>query len=414
MIRRFLLIVSALMLSCFAVAQTARNIKEDPSMIWAEGSGNTGSDADRAALDGLVRMLAATDIISVSPSVRLQIWQTYLPDIRRSSETVSSASGSVIRYIPWARINDIFESRLQKVKELYNYAEQAAARGKFSTARTYCGWAETYLLSLPSDQDALRERVAGLRRRLGEGESAAVNLRNIETEVQAIRHALSSADSRAETIPPRQPVVEVDEDTGTAVIERGTVPELAMGSRIYPDPMAIPPVSPPIRFRASTPPVTETEHAWQWSIITLADIGPTPSFGCMLVSSSRVIGGYVSMRSNFIMEKTAYSCQNDGTTDFGYIWTTGKAKGSRWVAGAGLTVRIATPLRLFAGSGYGSRSLLWEDDSSRWARVDDLSVRGITAECGLLYDFHRFTAAAGISSTGFRQCSVLLGCGYSF
>ena len=120
------------------------------------------------------------------------------------------------------------------------------------------------------------------------------------------------------------------------------------------------------------------------------------------------------MRSNFIMEKTAYSCQSDGTTDFGYIWTTGKAKGSRWVAGAGLTVRIATPLRLFAGSGYGSRSLLWEDDSSRWARVDDLSVRGITAECGLLYDFHRFTAAAGISSTRFRQCSVLLGCGYSF
>ena len=417
MMRRLVLILTTILVSTGVVAQNAASIKEDPSLIWAEGNGDSGSEADISALEGLVRMLAATDIIPVSQSIRLPIWQTYLSDIRRISESVASASGSVIRYIPWSRIPDVFDSRRQKVRELCDYAEQAAGRGEFSKARTYCGWAETYIASLPLDQDSVRERLASLRKRLGNGETSVVSLRNVETEVQAIRRALSLPVAPRKPVQTRQDRTDVTEqaENQPTVMERSLASNLSAGPEIIPYPVVEAPVSPvTIVVRETTPEIMEPERPRHWSIMALTDIDASPSLGLMLTSSRSLLGAYTSIRSNLIPGGSSYSCQSDGTTDFGFIWVSGNARLSRWTASAGATVNIAPSTWLFAGGGYGDASLLWEDDDNRWARVSDLSVSGIAVECGLIWRFHSMSVAAGVSTVGLKHYSALLVCGWTF
>jgi len=130
----------------------------------------------------------------------------------------------------------------------------------------------------------------------------------------------------------------------------------------------------------------------------------------------------------------SYDCKSDGTTASGFIWTTGNelagatsfsAGGSLLLfskdvrSGSGIPYDVASrpgflSLRLYAGGGYGSRNVLWEDVSGQWAKVSDLSFSGLSADAGLLLDIGHITLMSGLSSIAFRNLDIEFGLGFIF
>lgn len=113
--------------------------------------------------------------------------------------------------------------------------------------------------------------------------------------------------------------------------------------------------------------------------------------------------------------KPDFYCKSDGTTDSGFIWTTGKEKTGHISVTAGGTLSLMKYLRLYAGAGYGKRSVLWEDASGLWAEVKDLSAPGLTIDAGLLLlDDCAVSLMVGVSTLSFRTLSLELGAGFCF
>ena len=123
----------------------------------------------------------------------------------------------------------------------------------------------------------------------------------------------------------------------------------------------------------------------------------------------------------------SYTCNSDGTTPTGFIWTTGEERVGVCSFSAGGTISMFTSslnynfssgnifsLRLYAGAGYGSRSVLWEDVDGKWALVSDLSFKGVSADAGFLFDIGHLTLLTGVSTVSFRSISFDFGIGVLF
>jgi hypothetical protein len=124
--------------------------------------------------------------------------------------------------------------------------------------------------------------------------------------------------------------------------------------------------------------------------------------------------GFYIKGSLWPVPQTLYFCKSDGTTDKGFIWTTGKEKTGAWSISGGATLRIANPLRIYAGGGYGTKTVLWEDAAGEWAGVSDLSSAGFCADAGLLLDLGHFTLMAGATTLSFRTIGFEVGAGIIF
>lgn len=137
---------------------------------------------------------------------------------------------------------------------------------------------------------------------------------------------------------------------------------------------------------------------------------PDFSYGLM-AGVLRTAGIYVRFDSNFRFPTADYSCTSDGQAPYGQIWTSGRSVRSRLSATGGALWHPAPWLTLYAGAGYGWRSLCWEDVSGKWAQVSDVSHRGLAADLGVVVNIDHFALSAGVSTLAFRRfdCSVGLG-----
>lgn len=140
---------------------------------------------------------------------------------------------------------------------------------------------------------------------------------------------------------------------------------------------------------------------------------PTVRPGLMVRFDIRRSGFYIK-GSLWPVPQTLYFCKSDGTTDKGFIWTTGKEKTGAWSISGGATLRIANPLRIYAGGGYGTKTVLWEDAAGEWAGVSDLSPAGFCADAGFLLDLGHFTLMAGATTLSFRTIGFEVGAGIIF
>ena len=413
--KKLVLILAIACLPCFLAAQTASSIKSDPSYLWAEGTGRSRSEADAAALDGLVSRLAASRILAEGYSDPKAIWHTYLQDIKKCSKVYVSSSGTVLRYIARKDIPSIFSDRWRKVGELVKSAESCETKGEMDKARTYSVWAQIYLLSLPPGGEALWNKVYDLMHRLGPGNASAVKLRNVETETLAIRRALKAKRPvRSAEKPPVEPVA------SQVLIEE----KAARNSEALPPVEVLEPVLDSIDVcgknlaspqTPTTAPVSfETKTNNTFMVLALSDAGRVPAFGLGIAWLPGKIGPYASARSNFASAAADYSCLGSGATDFGFLWASGNVRSSRHAVSAGAVISLNRFLGAFCGAGYGSESVLWEDTSGQWARVEDMSCKGIMAEAGLTFTAGRFAFCLGVSSIRFAQASVLAGAGISF
>ena len=140
----------------------------------------------------------------------------------------------------------------------------------------------------------------------------------------------------------------------------------------------------------------------------------TLSYGAMATLTWNKAGIYIQGRSNFQNKKGEYSCLSDGTSDGKVIWTSGQESHPTWVLGAGGIFKIAGPVSLYAGSGYGAAQTLWEDASGKWATVEDYSAKGICADTGIIFCKNHFQASIGISTITFKKPAIELGLGIRF
>ena len=140
----------------------------------------------------------------------------------------------------------------------------------------------------------------------------------------------------------------------------------------------------------------------------------TLSYGAIATLTWNKAGIYIKGRSNFQNKKGEYSCLSDGTSGGKVIWTSGKESHPTWTLGAGGIFKIAGPVSLYVGSGYGSAQTLWEDASGKWATVEDYSAKGICADAGIIFSKNYFQASIGISAITFKKPALELGLGIRF
>ena len=418
--KRIVLLI-ALVVPFILQAQEFSRIKGDPNFLWAEGRGSSLSEADANALDALIEKLSRTDFLPIDESIRQEMWKTYRTDVLTGSKSVHEGN-YVLRYIPWSGIQSLFSSRRKRVAELVDYAAKASP----DVARTYLGWAEIYLRSLPPEKE-ITVKIARLREQIGPGQASEVRMLHIRKEVDAIA-AISGGKNLPGTAPPSkearreqelvsgpdsEPVSSPWPKGSVSPVPRPQFPPMGKASALS----VCSPVSPLQHGFSPGPPQLSAPHASLSKLCFIAQaasyygMDAMPALGVMVGWRGDRIGAYASVRSNFKSIIADYPCKKDGTTDFGYIWTDGDASVSLRSASAGGLLRIAPCLDLMFGGGYGESSTFWKDNQGRWARVEDISAKGLLLETGLVFSIGRIAIQAGCSAISFQKACPFVGIG---
>ena len=161
-------------------------------------------------------------------------------------------------------------------------------------------------------------------------------------------------------------------------------------------------------------PISSPEkRALKWSgylFVSMPDWAP----GVMGTVTSGKWGVFVMGSSTLGWQTADYSCYIDGTTDTGYIWTTGEEKKTRFSVTAGGLFSPLPFLSIYAGAGYGSRTLFWQDTSGRWAQVKDRSSSGLALDGGLLLSWKHLSFQLGVSTIHFSAPAAEVGLGLRF
>ena len=401
-VKRLIGTLTALLLFLTGVrAQTPDEIMRNPDYIWAEGR------TDAAALDGLIPKLS-----NIPGFPEEAVMETYRRDIRRIAMTLTR--DRVIRYLTRAQADEIFRSRLQKIEELIQYADRAVTTGHLNEARTYYLWAETYAQSLPASYKAIRADIAGKMAVIGRsGGTADVPLRNIRSEVDEIAMALNPT-------PAQVPVTRDLAPSGTLKpkpARRPVLSPLAPGPEPGPVRLPVPDGSALYRpqvhqDQAGTD--TQAHQTRKW-LLAAADNSGRAGMLTGFAAAKSPVGVFLALRSDFNAPTAeAYLCQSDGKTDSGYFWADGQSRKNSACISAGVLMKILPSLDGFAGAGYGSYQVFWKDTSGQWAKVSDLSCKGLVLEAGLIYSFQRFSLGAGIGGTAFKRADLILMAGIRF
>lgn len=160
-----------LILSDCAVGQNLSSkiakIKADPAYKWGEGSGYTLEEADKEALENLVRSVS----VSVSSSFSQQEAQMAVDDESLFSENIESRMktysfatlqnvgqiilseenpAKIFRYISQSEIDKSFEARQDRALSFVNDANKALKSAQISDAIKYYYWAMVLLNTIPN------------------------------------------------------------------------------------------------------------------------------------------------------------------------------------------------------------------------------------------------------------------------
>ena len=125
-------------------------------------------------------------------------------------------------------------------------------------------------------------------------------------------------------------------------------------------------------------------------------------------------GAYLKGSATIAPQAYSYTCFSDGTTPSGLIWTSGREALSRYAFSAGGSFAPLPHLRLYAGGGYGSRTVIWEDAAGEWAAVSDLSRKGAVVDGGIILSWWRLSLLAGVSTLDFQNFCAEIVAGLSF
>ena len=140
-------------------------------------------------------------------------------------------------------------------------------------------------------------------------------------------------------------------------------------------------------------------------------VAPQTSFG-LTFGMQKTWGWYVSLASGLKFDALGATKEDaDGTND--YFYDDNKTT-SRLSIHGGAMYRIAKPLSIKLGVGYGVRNLAFTTQNSDCIKIPSASHSGLECSAGVHLSFGRMAFSVDVISIGFKYSEVKLGIGYNF
>ena len=140
------------------------------------------------------------------------------------------------------------------------------------------------------------------------------------------------------------------------------------------------------------------------------------SYGLM-VAAMRRTGGYIKAKYSFSNTPSDdFECNDVGMSgeDGEVQWYPGKTEKSRLSVTGGIVQRLWKPFYLYAGVGYGTRTLVWETVGGKWGKNKDHSLEGVEAEIGGILSAGPMVFSLGLQTNSFKYLEGNLGIGVIF
>ena len=140
-------------------------------------------------------------------------------------------------------------------------------------------------------------------------------------------------------------------------------------------------------------------------------VAPQTSFG-LTFGMQKTWGWYVSVASGLKFDALGATKEDaDGTND--YFYDDNKTT-SRLSIHGGAMYRIAKPLSIKLGVGYGVRTLAFITYNGDYIKVASASANGLECSAGVHLSFGKMAFSVDVISIGFKYSELKLGIGYNF
>ena len=144
-------------------------------------------------------------------------------------------------------------------------------------------------------------------------------------------------------------------------------------------------------------------------------LAPQASFG-FSVGQVKRFGWFISAMSNFGFKAMQYNYTADanGYVDGEYPYYTGEKCNLRISVMGGAMMKVAEPLYLRAGVGYGQRVKSWYISDGRLVKMSDDSWTGVDVSLGAQVHLKGFVLSLEAVTTSFKEVEGKVGVGYAF
>lgn len=169
----------------------------------------------------------------------------------------------------------------------------------------------------------------------------------------------------------------------------------------------------PKKEEKTTNPITPS--VWFATANFAYSLAPQASFG-FSVGQVKKFGWFVSAMSNFGFKAMQYdyTADADGFVDGEYPYYTEESCSTRISVLGGVIYKLAEPLCLRAGVGYGQRVKSWYISDGRLVKMSDDSWTGVDVSLGAQLHLKGFVFSLEAVTTSFNDVEAKVGVGYSF
>ena len=149
----------------------------------------------------------------------------------------------------------------------------------------------------------------------------------------------------------------------------------------------------------------------KFTFVTLnASYGFTPFWSCgFKVGQMKVAGWYVSCMTNFSFNGAFQPFVENEQYDL-----TGRSRTTRLSAMAGVVVRVAKPVALHAGVGFGYFAQTFETEIGEWHSLPKNTIMGADVAVGVAFHIKKFMLSVEAVSTNFKTIELKAGIGLAF
>ena len=145
-------------------------------------------------------------------------------------------------------------------------------------------------------------------------------------------------------------------------------------------------------------------------------VAPQISYG-VTFGSVKKAGWFVTFASNYAFDAMNYTqiADANGLVDGDYYYDyTGASCSTRISAMAGTVMRLASPVYVKIGAGYGTRVKSWYIANGGLVKMSDDSFSGLDATAGLMLNLKGFTISLDAVTTNFKTVEAKIGLGFSW
>ena len=141
-------------------------------------------------------------------------------------------------------------------------------------------------------------------------------------------------------------------------------------------------------------------------------VAPQTSFG-LTFGMQKTWGWYVSVASGLEFDALKAQREDDAAGTAGYYYD-GNNTSARLSAHAGVMYRVAKPMAIKLGLGYGIRNLAFSTFDGDYVMINSASHKGLECSAGVHLSLGRMALAVDLLTIGFKYSEIKVGIGYNF